>query len=36
MLVSDKILSAGVVLHAYRRYNEESFFASIFPELSSS
>ena len=35
MLVSDKILSAGAVLHAYR-YNEESLFASIFPELSSS
>ena len=35
MLVSDKILSEGVVLHAYR-YNEKNLFASIFPELASS
>ena len=35
MLVSDKILSAGVVLHAYR-YNEENLFASVFAELASS
>ena len=35
MLVSHKILSAGVVLHAYL-YNEENLFASIFPELASS
>ena len=35
MLVSDKMLSAGVVQHAYR-YDEENMFASIFPELASS
>ena len=35
MLVSDKILSAGVVLQAYL-YNEENLFSSIFPELASS
>ena len=35
MLVSDKMLSTSVVLHAYG-YNEENLFASIFPELASS